>query len=103
MGPFALISDGGELPVFAFRVTQGADDFSVYDVSEAMRVRGWILPAYRMPPAIEDVAVLRVCVRNGFSRDLASMLLDDLGIATKRVAGRSLRAPADEPRTSFHH
>jgi glutamate decarboxylase len=41
-------------------------------------MRGWLVPAYRMPPAIDDMAVLRVVVRNGFGRDLASMLVADL-------------------------
>ena len=41
-------------------------------------MRGWLVPAYCMPPGIEDMAVLRVVVRNGFSRDLATMLIADL-------------------------
>ena len=99
LGPFRLISDGGQLPVFAFALGQEAGDFSVYDISEALRVRGWIVPAYPMPPAIEHLAVLRICVRNGFSNDLASILLDDLRHAVERV---QRRPPASE-RTAFHH
>ena len=101
LGPFRLISDGGDLPVFAFALRDDAGDFSVYDVSEALRMRGWIVPAYRMPPAIDDLAVLRVCVRNGFSRDLASMLLEDLGHAVARVSNHP--TGDDAPRVSFHH
>jgi glutamate decarboxylase len=98
--PFRLISDGSQLPVFAFTLRPDVRDYTVYDVSEALRARGWIVPAYPMPPAIEDQAVLRICVRNGFSDDLASLLLADLGHAVERVehgvAGRETRA-------SFHH
>ena len=36
------------------------------------------MPAYTMPEGAEDVAVLRVVVREGFSRDLADALLGDL-------------------------
>jgi glutamate decarboxylase len=97
LGPFRLISDGGELPVFAFAVRPEIGDYTVYDVSEALRARGWIVPAYPMPPAVEDLSVLRVCVRNGFSRDLASLLLDDLRRAVERQ-GRRGAAPA-----GFHH
>ena len=50
----------------------------MFDVSDRLRMRGWLVPAYHMPPDIEDMAVLRVVVRNGFGRDLASMLIDDL-------------------------
>lgn len=101
LGPYALLSEGRELPVFAFRLGDGRG-YSVYDVSELLRTRGWIVPAYPMPPAIEDMSVLRVCVRNGFSRDLAGLLVDDLRRVTKRLeAGPT--TPADERRASFHH
>jgi len=104
LGPYRLLSDGGELPVFAFALRDpGAAGFSVYDVSEKLRVRGWIVPAYRMPPGIEDLSVLRVCVRNGFSRDLASIFLDDLRHATERLGHTDEGAPPDDVRASFHH
>ncbi len=103
LGPYTLLSDGGELPVFAFRLDDEARDFSVYDVSELLRTRGWIVPAYPMPPAIEDMAVLRVCVRNGFSRDLASMLVEDLRRTTERLQSRGSRSVPDDKRASFHH
>ncbi|HEY4098686.1 MAG TPA: glutamate decarboxylase, partial [Baekduia sp.] len=102
LGPYRLISDGGELPVFAFALADDEAAFSVYDVSEALRVRGWIVPAYRMPPAIDDLAVLRICVRNGFSRDLASLLLTDLEHKTARLT-RHGGLPSDDHRASFHH
>ena len=102
LGPYRLISDGSDLPVFAFAVAPGVEDFSVYDISEALRVRGWIVPAYKMPPALDDLSVLRVCVRNGFSRDLAELLLADLKHKTEHV--RAGQAPlSDEQRASFHH
>ena len=91
------------IPVFAFRLS---DDlaYSVYDVSEALRARGWLVPAYSLPPALEDVSVLRVVVRNGFSRDLAKMLLDDLARVTQNLAisAGTLPGPTKE-RRSFHH
>ncbi len=68
-------------------------------------MRGWIVPAYPMPPAIEDLAVLRICVRNGFSRDLASLLLEDLGHALTRVQALAGHLPAPDvaKRAAFHH
>jgi glutamate decarboxylase len=102
---FRLISDGSELPVFAFALRPEVEGFTVFDVSDALRVRGWIVPAYPMPPAIDDLAVLRVCVRNGFSRDLASLLLADLEHALGHVgtlAGH-LPAPNAVKRAAFHH
>lgn len=82
MGPFELLSDGSSIPVFAFKV-KDPRKFSVYDVSEHLRMDGWQVPAYSMPEGAEDLDVLRVVVREGFSYDMAEMLLNDL---TKVVA-----------------
>ena len=99
-GSFALVSRGGDIPAFAFRLVD-ATGFSVYDVSEALRTRGWIVPAYAMPPAMEDVSVLRVVVRNGFSRDLAVLFLADLKATVDRLSRRG--GGSDQERAGFHH
>jgi glutamate decarboxylase len=78
LGPFELITDGSELPVFAFRLRADITGYSVYDLSERLRMRGWQVPAYTFPADLEDLAVIRIVVRNGFSMDLANLLLDDL-------------------------
>lgn len=85
MGHFDLLSDGSAIPVFALSVRDGTP-FSVFDLSDKLRERGWQVPAYTMPEGAEDVAVLRVVVREGFSRDMATMLLDDLKAAVEQLA-----------------
>jgi glutamate decarboxylase len=79
MGPFDLISDGSDLPVLAFKLTDPAGSgYSVFDLSERLRLRGWLVPAYTFPANMQDTAVLRIVVRNAFSRDLADLFLSDL-------------------------
>ncbi|POX43198.1 glutamate decarboxylase [Streptomyces sp. Ru73] len=78
LGPFELLTDGSRIPVFAFRMHENIDHFSVFDVSAALRERGWLVPAYTFPKNRTDLAVLRIVVRNGFSHDLADLLLEDL-------------------------
>jgi glutamate decarboxylase len=77
LGPFELLSDGSELPVFAFKLHDSVTGYSVYDLSERLRMRGWQVPAYTFPANLTDMAVMRIVVRNGFSMDLANLLLDD--------------------------
>jgi len=77
MGPFELLSDGSDLPVFAFKMRDDISGFTVFDLSERLRMRGWQVPAYTFPENLTDMAVMRIVVRNGFSMDLASLLLDD--------------------------
>ena len=73
---FELISDGSAIPVVSFRL-KGDPGYTEFDVSQALRASGWQVPAYTMPEGAEDVTVLRVVVREGFSADLARALRDD--------------------------
>ena len=106
MGPFDLVSHGGSgIPAFAFAVRDpAAAGFTVFDVSELLRTRGWQVPAYRFPPALEELAVLRIVVRNGFGPDLADLLLTDLRRAVDRLTSSGHPAPpSPDAATSFHH
>jgi glutamate decarboxylase len=101
LGPFELLSDGSAIPVFAFRL-KDASRYSVYDVSDRLRAGGWQVPAYTMPPDVEDVAVLRVVVREGFSRDMADLLLTELA----KVIDGLENSPPSAPKQAtggFHH
>jgi glutamate decarboxylase len=91
MGPFEMLTDGSELPVFAFRLRDDSAGYTVFDLSERLRERGWLIPAYTFPEAMTDTAVLRIVVRNGFSMDLADLLLSDIR--------RHSRALAEHPRS----
>jgi glutamate decarboxylase len=77
MGPFELLTEGRDLPVFAFKLRDDVTGYSVFDLSERLRMRGWQVPAYTFPEAMTDTAVIRIVVRNGFSMDLANLLLAD--------------------------
>nr|WP_051221972.1 glutamate decarboxylase [Conexibacter woesei] len=82
IGPYRTITDGSELPVFAFTTAPEAR-FTVFDVSDRMRERGWLVPAYTFPAEREDLSVLRVVVRAGMTRDMADLFLDDLRQQTR--------------------
>ena len=64
--------------MFAFKLHDDIDKYSVYDLSERLRQRGWQVPAYTFPDNLTDMAVMRIVIRNGFSMDLANLLLDDM-------------------------
>jgi glutamate decarboxylase len=97
IGGFELLGRGDDLPVVCFRLA-GDDPFTVFDLSDALRQRGWIVPAYRMAPDAEDVAVLRVVVREGLSNDMAAELVDDVRSALGhcRQAATAVAAPGGE-------
>jgi glutamate decarboxylase len=104
MGDFRLVTHGDELPVFSFTTAEGISAYDVFDVSRRLRERGWLVPAYTYPANREDLAVLRVVCRNGFSQDLADLLTDELERLLPELRAQSgpLRRPAGAA-TAFHH
>ncbi|HEX7661782.1 MAG TPA: glutamate decarboxylase [Pseudonocardiaceae bacterium] len=102
LGPFRLLTDGSELPVFAFTLGDDVGNYSVFDVSAAMRSNGWLVPAYTFPANRTDLAALRVVVRNGFSHDLADMFLDDLRRSLP-VLGRQTHPNLGNEAAAFAH
>ncbi|MFH8407959.1 glutamate decarboxylase [Streptomyces sp. NPDC018019] len=104
LGDFRLLTHGDELPVFAFTTADGVTDFDVFDVSRRMRERGWLVPAYTFPPDRDDLSVLRIVCRNGFSHDLGDLFMADLErlLPELRKQGGPLgnRSGTD---TAFHH
>jgi glutamate decarboxylase len=77
LGPFELVSHANDLPVFAWKLKEPRH-WSLYDLADRLRDRGWQVPAYRMPANRQDLVVQRVVIRNGFSFDLAEMLVKDI-------------------------
>lgn len=53
-------------------------DFSVYDLSKLLRVKGWIVPAYTLPPNAEEKEVLRFVIKENFGRNLTDNLINDI-------------------------
>jgi glutamate decarboxylase len=106
MGPFELISEGRELPVFAFKIADPQASYTVFDLSERLRARGWLVPAYTFPADLTDTAVLRVVIRNGFTKDLADLFLSDLNHHWRALAAHPHDCPPLVPegkRQGFAH
>jgi glutamate decarboxylase len=105
MGPYRLISKGDELPVFAFALRHEVENYTVFDVSDRLRERGWLVPAYTFPENRQDLSVLRIVVRAGMHLEMADKLLEFLGEQTGEL--QSLTGPlprtSSEPHAAFAH
>lgn len=79
---FELIFDGDSqngIPAVSWTMREGVDvGYSLFDLSDRLRARGWQVAAYSMVPNITDMSVMRVLVRHGFSINFADGLLDDV-------------------------
>ncbi|MET7517912.1 glutamate decarboxylase [Streptomyces sp. NPDC005480] len=104
LGDFQLITRGDQLPVIAFTTAPDVKAYDVFDVSRRLREFGWLVPAYTFPAHRQDLAVLRLVCRNGFTADLAALFLADLGRLLPEL--RQQRHPLTRDKdaaTSFHH
>jgi glutamate decarboxylase len=104
LGDFRLLTRGDQLPVFAVTTAPDVRAYDVFDVSRRLREHGWLVPAYTFPAHRQDLAVLRVVCRNGFSADLAQLLLDDLSRLLPQLRGQQHPQIQDrDAATTFHH
>ena len=105
MGPFQLFTDGSDIPVLSWRLKEGyTPKWNLYDLSRQLRTYGWQVPAYPLPPNMENVTIMRVVVRNGFSMELAQFFLLNLLQAVSFLD--SLEGPMNHQTKgdhSFHH
>jgi glutamate decarboxylase len=100
LGPFELITKGDELPVFAFTLRDEVRNFTVFDVSNSLRERGWQVPAYTFPKNRDD---LRVVIRRGFTHDMADILVNDLERQLPRLQAQPAPVHDATTGTAFAH
>src|SRR5580693_772369 len=99
-GEFELI--GGEheeqLPLVAFKLAgeHAYDEFDV--VAQLAAQRGWMVPAYTLPPDAEHVKILRVLVKENLGHSLTVCLGQDIAQACKALAVKGHLHPADRKR-----
>ena len=91
-----LIADGSDFPIVALRATEGTaggggQATDLVHLTHLLRERGWIVPAYTLPPNAEHVTVLRMVIKENFSRDMVDMLAHDVSLSMRALArGESL-------------
>ncbi len=98
-GRFEILNPGLAEPVVTFRLRDTAQ-FDEYHLADRLRMNGWIVPAYTLPPNAEDVTVMRVVVRNDMSRDKVDIFMMQLKEACEYLDGRDM--PATEPERKVH-
>ncbi len=96
---FIILSKGGikGLPLVAFRLNpKKQHHFDEFAVAHQLRQRGWIVPAYTMAPHSEKLKLMRVVVREDFSRSRCEQLVSDIKLAVQTLDGM------DEKRLKDH-
>ena len=105
-GKFKLLTDTKYLPVVAVRL-KDSSKYTVFDISDSLRERGWIVPAYTLPKNAEHIAVIRMVVKENFSRDMTEMfVVDILKVISKLDGTITPEAPPktkSKKKTKPHH
>jgi len=109
LGPFEIIFNGDPnegIPALAWKLKDdnALNGYTLYDLADRLRNRGWQVPAYSMPANREDLVIQRILVRHGVSRDLGSLLVDDVKRCLEYFAEHPIAVPpAGKKAGGFHH
>lgn len=85
-GKFEVLHAANLIPLVTIKLKEPVN-YTIFDLSHKLRERGWILPAYTLPPNAENIAIMRIVVKENFSRDMADMLFDDIMNACEILEG----------------
>ncbi len=88
--------------MFAFRLADGVENYTVFDVSDRLRQAGWLVPAYSFPENRQDLSVLRIVVRAGMTGEMADWLLQQLREQTEFLEKLDGPIPSEQ-RQAFAH
>ena len=83
MDEFVLVGDEGaeQLPLVAFQLAD-EKDYDEFDIASQLAAeRGWMVPAYTLPPNAEHVTILRALVKQTLGHSLATTLASDIAEA----------------------
>lgn len=83
---FDILNSAELFPVVTVKLKQPVD-YTIFELSHKLRERGWILPAYTLPKNAENLALMRIVVKENFSREMADMLFDDIMKACEILEG----------------
>lgn len=85
---FIIMSQGGGrgLPLVAFRFNPELEEiFDEFALAHQLRERGWVVPAYTMAPHSDKMKMMRVVVREDFSKQRCDALVTDIKMAYKAL------------------
>src|SRR4051794_36598078 len=85
-GNFELIgADEEQLPLVAFKLAESRSD-DEFDIAWQLSAeRGWMVPAYTLPPDAQHVKMMRALVKETLSREMVDTLADDIAEACETL------------------
>jgi glutamate decarboxylase len=107
LGPFEFFCNGDPkagIPAVSFRIKEGADPgYTLYDLSDRLRMSGWQVPAFALSGKASKISVIRIMCRRGFQMDFATLLMRDFKAALEFLASHPSPEITPAEGTGFHH
>lgn len=107
-GDFDIFFDGDPkkgIPAISWTKKATQKNYSLYDLSDRLRMRGWQVAAYSMLPNMENVVIMRLVLRHGFSKSMADMFVQDVQRCLEYFEKHPVTSiqTADEANQKFDH
>ena len=78
-GRFCIYNDGSDLPVVCYALKENEkQEWTLYDLSDRLLMRGWQIPTYPLPAHLENIVIQRIVCRADLNYDMAGLLMNDL-------------------------
>jgi glutamate decarboxylase len=99
MGRFEIIGrDEEQLPLVAFRLAR-EESYDEFDIAWQLSAeRGWMVPAYTLPPNAQDVTIMRALVKETMSREHVDTLARDIEEACSTLDRKGGTHPTERAR-----
>jgi glutamate decarboxylase len=76
--------------------------YTLYDLSDQLARRGWQVPAFPLSGEAADITVMRIMIRQGVSRDMAALLLEDFRRAIAHFDEHPITVPLAHHEVAMH-
>jgi len=107
LGPYEFICTGDEktgIPAVCFHLKKGAKvPYTLYDLSDRLRMRGWQVPAFALAGGASDISVMRIMCRRGFEMDMADLFMRDFKATLAWFKAHPAPDVKASEGTGFHH
>lgn len=94
---FEIVSDAKHIPVVTFK-QKNKDKFNLFDLSSELKSYGWIVPAYSLPENADNIVLMRVVIRESFSKDMVDLFINNLKNSIEKLKGNNKEIKTTSPR-----
>ncbi|NUS42150.1 MAG: glutamate decarboxylase [Mycobacteriaceae bacterium] len=96
LGYFEMIHDADPrhgITAVSWRLKDLDAGFNLYDLSDRLRTRGWLIAAYPLPANRGDETIMRAVLRHGFSVDMVDLLIADVARSIDQLRKNPMSRP----------